>query len=343
MWKNWLTLKGIAALLLLACLSACRPDSEVDQTSAQAGSPAQSAPKQEVRQIPFPVPMVYRDGTLDVASVQDSASIEPETEAAPESSSSSVRRELRSSSSESSSSEAPSSSSICANAPEGTLCDERDGHIYRLVAIGSQVWMGQNLNYKAEGSWCYDNKAENCNIYGRLYSWVSAMGLDAAYANASAADMIQEEHQGICPDGFHVPTDNEMKALVRYITKHNKHPEENTGTLLKKTVSWNLSEDWPTGMDRFGFGALAAGSRNAKGEFRDMGRDADFWIAEESNTPTHAPYWNLYYDNDEFLGDYSKQKTFAYSVRCLKNKKAKAAPAAADSTSQAAPADTTGK
>lgn len=334
---------------MVAGLCSCEQESETPKSSAPAAAAVsdataaseEAAPKQEVRQIPFPVPMVYRDGTLDVASVQDSASIEPEIEPAPESSSS-VRRELRSSSSESSSSEAPSSSSICANAPDGTLCDERDGHIYRLVAIGSQVWMGQNLNYKAEGSWCYDNKAENCNIYGRLYSWVSAMGLDAAYANASAADVIQEEHQGVCPDGFHVPTDNEMKALVRYITKHNKHPDENTGTLLKKTVSWNRSEDWPTGMDRFGFGALAAGSRNAKGEFRDMGRDADFWIAEESNTPTHAPYWNLYYDNDEFLGDYSKQKTFAYSVRCLKNKKSKPAPAA-DSTSQAASADTTGK
>lgn len=336
---------GLLLLLLVAGVCSCRQDPEPQQKKAPAAAPAQTTPdvpKQVVRQIPFPVPMVYRDGSLDVASVQDSASVEQMQDSIPESSSSSERREPRSSSAESSSSEAPSSSSVCANAPEGTLCDERDGRIYRLVAIGNQIWMGQNLNYHSEDSWCYDNNIENCNIYGRLYSWVSAMALSHEYASNSAAGVIQEEHQGVCPDGFHIPTDAEMKALVRYITKHNKHPEENTGTLLKKTVSWNRSEDWPSGMDRFGFGALAAGSRNAKGEFRDMGKDADFWIAEESNTPTHAPYWNLYYDNDEFLGDYSKQKTFAYSVRCLKNKKSNAT-AAADSTALAAPTDTIGK
>ena len=65
---------------------------------------------------------------------------------------------------------------------------------------------------------------------------------------------------------------------------------------------------------------MASGFRNANGVFRELGHDADFWVAEESNNPSHAPYWNLYYDNDEFLGDYSKKKTYAYSVRCLRDR-----------------------
>ena len=106
--------------------------------------------------------------------------------------------------------------------------------------------------------------------------------------------------------------------------------------------SWKYSEEWPAGTDRFGFGAMASGFRNANGVFRELGHDADFWVAEESNNPSHAPYWNLYYDNDEFLGDYSKKKTYAYSVRCLKNKTADDKPAAASELqAEKAPEDST--
>ena len=192
--------------------------------------------------------------------------------------------------------------------------------MYRMTAIGSQVWMAQNLNYRAENSWCYANKAENCRTYGRLYSWTAAMALPAKYANESAASELGKEHQGVCPDGFHMPTDADMKALISFINKHNKYEKERSGTLLKMKFSWAYSEEWPEGTDRYGFGAMASGFRTAKGDFREMGKDADFWVAEESNAPSHAPYWNLYYDNDEFLGDYSKNKRYAYSVRCLKNK-----------------------
>ena len=303
------------------------PEQKAAPAAVEKTAPQKVEPKPNVKTIPFPVPMVYRDERVQPPPVDTVAAdtLEPESSAEVSSevqkSSSSKARVARVVVESSSSEPEPPPPVYCEEVPAGMLCDKRDGQMYRLVAIGSQVWMAQNLNYHSEGSWCYENKKNNCNVYGRLYSWTAAMGLPAQYAKESAGALLKGEHQGVCPEGSHMPTSADMKALLDYMKKNNKHEKENSGTLLKMKFSWKQSEEWPEGTDRFGFGAMAAGFRNAKGDFREMGKDADFWVAEESKTPSHAPYWNLYYDNDEFLGDYSKNKQYAYSVRCLKNKK----------------------
>ena len=307
-------------------LSAC--DREVPKDNPEP--PAVEPPRQNVKTIPFPIPMVYREetafDTVAVDSVESSSdaadSLEIQSSSSAKAKVVAARTPVSSSLVEESSSSEPPPPVYCeGEIPAGMLCDKRDGQMYRLTAIGTQVWMAQNLNYKAEGSWCYANKNENCRVYGRLYTWVSAMALPHKYASESAAGELKAEHQGVCPDGFHMPTQAEMKQLVSYIDKNNKYEKERSGTLLKMKFSWAYSEEWPEGTDRYGFGAMASGFRSAKGDFREMGKDADFWVAEESKAPSHAPYWNLYFDNDEFLGDYSKNKQYAYSVRCLKNKK----------------------
>ena len=329
-------------LALAGVFFACnqdKPAEKIKPATVEQVKPEMAEPKKDVKPIPPPVPMVYRDEESESPSPADTvpadtvpADTATSTTETPQPQSSSEEVVVSSSSAmryvarplpvvSSSSKPEPPPPVYCENVPDGMLCDKRDGQMYRLVAIGSQTWMAQNLNYGAENSWCYDNENENCKVYGRLYSWTSAMDLPAKFAEESASSELHKEHRGVCPEGFHMPTSADMKALIAYMKKHNKHDREKIGTLLKMKFSWMHSEEWPDGTDRFGFGAMAGGFKNAKGVFKEMGKDADFWVAEESRTPSHAPYWNLYYDNDSFLGDYSKNKKYAYSVRCLKNKK----------------------
>ena len=273
----------------------------------------------------------------EVPPPPSSSSAEPVIESSssePESSSSEV---IESSSEEvvpSSSSEAPkrpkpvppSSSSapdLCASAPNAALCDKRDGRIYRTVRIGGQVWMAENLKFQAPGSWCYEDKAENCSTYGRLYKWTTAVGLDDSYLSKSAKDLLASEIRGICPEGWHVPTSAEMKTLYSGLRKKLKDRKdsvvEGVGTSLKKKDGWEESDEAPPGTDRFGFGAVPGGYRNANGVFNYLGQDCNFWVASEASEAGRAPYWNLYFANEDFLGVYNNVKSTGYSLRCLKN------------------------
>ncbi|MCQ2098278.1 MAG: fibrobacter succinogenes major paralogous domain-containing protein [Fibrobacter sp.] len=171
------------------------------------------------------------------------------------------------------------------NVDYGTMNDPRDAQTYKTVKIGKQVWMAQNLNYKADGSMCYDNNPANCKRYGRLYTWEAAL-------NA-------------CPSGWHLPSEEEFEALLESVGESR---EERTKNLR--------SSEWKNGSDQFGFSALPAGYYGSSSkEFFALGRYADFW----SSTEDGSNY--AYYLDIGGGGAYVSRSTKSNgsSVRCLKD------------------------
>jgi uncharacterized protein (TIGR02145 family) len=204
-----------------------------------------------------------------------------------------------------------SSSSI----KQGTLI--YGGQTYKTVVIGTQTWMAENLNYADSAampnlkgnSWCYDNSADSCAKYGRLYTWTAAMDIASSYQYASATAVISTPHQGVCPAGWHVPTSAEWTTLVNFVSGSGT-----AGTKFKSASGWY--EDG-NGTDAYGFSALPAGIRSYYGGFHSVGFYAYFWSASEDDTD-YAYYRYLDYDYASMYTDYYN-KDYAFSVRCVQD------------------------
>jgi uncharacterized protein (TIGR02145 family) len=171
----------------------------------------------------------------------------------------------------------------------GTFKDGRDGQTYKWVKIGNQTWMAQNLNYAtSSGSWCYDNNTSNCNTYGRLYDWNTAM-------NA-------------CPSGWHLPTRDEWIRLVA-----TAGGSSDAGLFLKAKTGWNNHRN---GTDDYGFSALPGGSYYS-GSFFNAGNYGYWWSASENNA-SEAHNRDMSYNYADVNAD-SNIKSDGFSVRCLRN------------------------
>ena len=171
----------------------------------------------------------------------------------------------------------------------GSMKDSRDGQKYKMVKIGEQTWMAENLNYETANSYCYNDDAANCTKYGRLYTWVAATTA--------------------CPEGWHLPTQTEWSTLFTAVGGQSV-----AGTKFKSTSGWNSSGN---GTDAFSFSALPAGSRDNDGDYYDEGDYADFWSSTEDSSD-YAYSMDLGYDDGGAYLNYN-YKYFGFSVRCLQD------------------------
>jgi uncharacterized protein (TIGR02145 family) len=167
----------------------------------------------------------------------------------------------------------------------GNFIDHRDNHNYRVVKVGTQVWMAENLNFTMPNTSC-----NRCETYALLYTYEAAL-------NA-------------CPSGWHLPSDIEWTMLTNHLGG-----EDVAGEKLKSTNGWKSVKTGLTNSS--GFTALPGGCCDKNGDFYRLEWDGNWWSSTESSS-TKA--WNRYVDgNYKFVGRNYYDKAFGFSVRCVRN------------------------
>ena len=181
------------------------------------------------------------------------------------------------------------------------------------IHVGDQVWMAKNLDVDVPGSFCYAAKPENCQKYGRLYTWSAAMQLPKEFSEKSARDSVRRVHRGACPVGWHIPSIYDFERLNSYI----KDIDESVpvGTNLKARDVWPETENSMPGENGFGFNALPSGILPTYSSFTGKDSVTGFWSTAEKDSVS-AFYWSLRYDNDDIVRD-SSGKEAAFPVRCV--------------------------
>ena len=203
-------------------------------------------------------------------------------------------------------------------ANSGTFTDERDGREYKWVKIGDQIWMAENLAYVPYvcapdsqcGIWIYGYDGEgsygtNYHTYGALYDWETAME--------------------VCPEGWHLPSDQEWMELERYLgMKENqldgigiiRGVDANVGGKLKEigNTHWNGHNESST--NETGFTALPGGLLYEK-KFAAKGSSAYFWTSSTFSIESYAFSRKLSIGQDIYRD--SNKKSLGFSIRCIKN------------------------
>lgn len=199
-----------------------------------------------------------------------------------------------------------------------TITDNRDGEVYKTAKIGNQVWMAENLRYNAKGSYLNPNNPNK--KYGRLYNWVTIMDLKKKYLK-NKWEGSTKNHQGICPNGWHVPTDEEWTALEVALgldpTKANGSGHRGKhGDAMRSTNGWTNKLK---GNNSSGFNVLPAGEYSFR-EFKYLGNSASFWTSSFDPNYSYLKDKILY---RKFYGSAVSKNTlskeYAISCRCVKN------------------------
>ena len=211
-----------------------------------------------------------------------------------------------------------------------------DGNTYNTVQIGTQCWMKENLRTTKyadntpieQGStasettpyWYYPgNSSSNKTTYGLLYNWPAVMN------GATSSDANPSGVQGVCPTGWHVPSDAEFTQLTEYVSSQSQYvcgsDNDYIAKALAGTTGWSTHTgtccvgNTPSQNNSTGFSALPAGYYN--GSYLNFGVTAIFWSATE-NASSDAWHRNLNAAG-ALVGRSSLNKTNGFSVRCVKD------------------------
>ncbi len=220
------------------------------------------------------------------------------------------------------------------------VIEDYDGNVYKVVVIGQQAWMAENLRttHYADGSpiplvedaeswnamtandkaysW-YNNDPDSTESYGAYYTWAAAMN-GAASSNANPSNV-----QGVCPDGWHLPSDVELNQLQVFLGM-NPNDGNNVGFLgTRQRIGRKLKGIgvplWEQNLsyseiNESGFTALPVGLRTNTGDFLNVGKYTYFWTSSQHDNSA-AWYRYLQRGHAAILRVFI-DKTNGFSVRC---------------------------
>jgi uncharacterized protein (TIGR02145 family) len=197
-------------------------------------------------------------------------------------------------------------------------CTDVDNNNYTTVNIGTQVWMAENLKVgvSIDGTqeqtdngtiekYCYDNDEANCNVYGGLYQWNEIM----QYSTTPGT-------QGICPIGWHIPTNAELNTLTSFLGGQGVAggKMKSTGIIGNGTGLWRYPNTGAT--NEIGFTAVPSGELNSiDSAFHNIGYKGCWW-SSSLYSDNYAWYWETYYDLG-VVSNYFGPKNQGFSTRCL--------------------------
>jgi len=206
-----------------------------------------------------------------------------------------------------------------------------DGNTYSTVEIGGQCWIGENLkvthypngdaiplvtdntawgnlaNDNTSDAYSYYNNNANseADTYGALYTYAAAIGDNWARDNV--------ENQGVCPDGWHLPTNAEWTTLTTYLGVAYGGSKLAGNAALWTDGNLDQSADFGTS----GFSALPGGFRNdSGGTFNYLGYYGNWWGVLESGISAYG--FHLGYLSTGVGGNYYN-KSLGFSVRCVRD------------------------
>lgn len=223
--------------------------------------------------------------------------------------------------------------------------EDHDGNSYNTVKVGNQCWTKENMRCTTspngynlrEGSWYtkskyqayyYDYTSSDIPLEdrGMLYKWPAV--LDTVFSESDNINVSFKGRQGICPKGWHVPTNAEWTELTAYVSNNyacDGNSANNSKALATDAPYWNtvggassscaIKYNPTTTNNATGFSAVPAG--NWANNFRNSGDHAYFWSSTTSyNNESHSRTLNGSYESVHSTNDY---KDFAFSVRCIKD------------------------
>ncbi|MCX6302163.1 MAG: fibrobacter succinogenes major paralogous domain-containing protein [Bacteroidia bacterium] len=202
-----------------------------------------------------------------------------------------------------------------------------EGNIYKTIAIGTQVWMAENLKatrynngdligtttpstlnisdeIKPKYQWAYDGNESNVTVYGRLYTWYAVT-----------------DSRNVCPSGWHVPTDTEWTTMTTYLGGESEGgasiDNSVTGGKMKETGTTHWQSPNTAATNESGFTALPGGYRTGDVPFHSIGADGLWWSSTECDINS-AYTRSMNYSVGNVVSYYNFKK-MGGSVRCLRD------------------------